>query len=165
MDLSNISEEVTETQNVAGQMTPIMEISPQDGTLISIAGMVNRGREKGVPLFAELFNSSGDPLPADTDVAIMYERPDMDQAVIVSEVMEDIRSYLDLSIQDQQNEDYVDRTKHVLKGTDEALANGRVPALNIRDIDTAYVAIESSEQVDWTQGSRVQFSSKAVEER
>ena len=154
--ISNINSDiVTEMQNTPGVMTPILEISPEDGTTLVIENFVQRGDQtRGVPVFAEFFDSNGDPLPKGTEVKITFEGPADDDRQTVSVPRKNIRPYNGLSIQDQQNEEYIDRVKHVLKGK----------ALVIEDVDTAYVEIESSAQVDWSQGSRLQFAEAATRE-
>lgn len=152
--VSNISD-VTETLvNTVGVLTPILEIVPEDGTSIVLINAVERGEQSaGIPIIADLRDSNDDPLPEDTRVAVEFERPNDDDTTVVSIPFEDIRPYNTLSIQDQQNEEYIDRIKHRLKG----------PALEIEDVDSAYISIESSEQIDWS-NSQLQVAPEAVEE-
>lgn len=149
--LSNISAIATEETNTTGTMTPILTIEPKDGTFLKIVNQVARGDEMGVPIYADLRDGGDNALPDDTRVAIRFEAPADDGPTVVSVPLENIRAYNDLSITDQQNEEYVDRVKHELKGS----------ALGVRDVDKAEVAIESSAQIDWS-NSRLQFEEKAV---
>jgi len=57
-------------------------------------------------------------------------------------------------VKEQQNEEFIDRVKNVLKGN----------ALVVDDVDRMYVALESSAQIDWS-NSRLQFDESAVFER
>lgn len=152
-NLSNISDIATQEQNTTGTMTPILTIGPEDGTFLKIVNRVARGDEIGVPIYAGLLDSGGNPLPDDTRMALRFEAPADDGPTVVSVPLENIRAYNDLSIQEQQNEEYVDRVKHQIKGE----------ALGVRDVDKMEVAIESSAQIDWSQtGTRMEFEPSAV---
>lgn len=152
--LSNISDESTERTNSVDTLTPILEIEPKDGTSIIISNTaVQRGAQAGVPIFAELKDGSNDDLPADTRMAITFEGPNEESSTVVSEPFDNIRPYRGLSIKEQQNEEFIDRVKHILKGE----------ALVVEDVDKAYVEIDSSAQIDWS-NSRLQFSEQAVQE-
>lgn len=153
-NLSNISDIATERQNTTGVMSPILEVQPQDGVTLLIENTVERGQQsRGVPIYAELKDSADNNLPQDTRMAIQFEAPTDDGPKVVSEPLENIRVYRTLSILDQQNEEYIDAIKHVLKGS----------ALQIDDVDTMYVAIKSDTQLDWA-NSRLEFESDAVTE-
>ena len=154
-NISNANSDVaTEKTNVTGVLTPILEIDPEDGTTLVVKNGVERGQQsRGVPIYAILEDSNGDPLPRDTEVAIEFQGPTDDKPSVVSVPRQNIRPYNSLTIQEQQNTEYVDRVKHVLNGE----------ALVIEDVETAYVSIESSEQIDWS-NSRLQFDESAVVE-
>jgi len=151
--LSNISSEATEQTNTAGTRTPILEIQPDDGLTFLIDGQVARGNERGIPIFAELKDSSGDDLPQDTEIALEFETPNDDQAYAVTEPKKNIRAYNTLSVKEQQNEEYIDAIKHTLKGG----------GLAVEDVDRLYVSIKSSAQIDWS-NSRLTISENAVRE-
>lgn len=152
--ISNISDVTTERTNTVGVLTPILEIDPEDGTSIVLINAVERGQQSaGIPIIADLRDGANDPLPEDTRVAVEFERPNDDNPTVVSIPFEDIRPYNTLSISDQQNEEYIDRIKHRLKGS----------ALEIEDVDSAYISIESSAQIDWA-NSQLQVVPEAVEE-
>ncbi|MFD1588713.1 hypothetical protein ACFR9U_17175 [Halorientalis brevis] len=153
--LSNISDEATQMQNTPGEMTPILELQPEDGLTWLISPNVARGNEPGIPIFGGFYDSNGDPLPQDTKVALQFEAPNDDDRQTVTEPYRHIRDYLTLDLKDQQNEEYIDAIKHILKGRQ----------LVVEDIDTLYVSIQSSAQMDWSQvGSRVTISENAVQE-
>ncbi|WP_336001449.1 hypothetical protein [Halorientalis halophila] len=153
--LSNISDEATERTNTPGEMTPILELQPEDGLAWIIEAMVARGSQAGIPIFGGFYDSNGDPLPQDTRFAVQFETPNDDDRQTVTEVYEHIRDYLTLDLKDQQNEEYIDSVKHVLKGS----------RLVVEDVDTLYLSIESSAEIDWSQsGSRVSISEDAVTE-
>jgi len=151
--LSNISDEATERTNTTGTLTPILEFEPDDGLAWIIENFVKRGDETGVPVFGEFKDSNDDPLPQNTTMALEFEAPNDDKPRTVSEKKSNIRAYNSLSIQDQQNEEYIDRVKHVLKGS----------ALEVQDVDKFYISILSSEQVDWA-NSRATIDENAVTE-
>jgi len=152
--ISNISDVTTERTNTVGVLTPILEIDPEDGTSIVLINAVERGQQSaGIPIIADLRDGNDDPLPEDTQMAVEFERPNDDDATVVSIPFEDIRPYNTLSISDQQNEEYIDRVKHRLKA----------PGLEIEDVDSAYISIKSSAQIDWA-NSQLQVVPEAVEE-
>jgi len=155
--LSNISDIATEVQNTTGVDTPILEVQPEDGTELIIRNAVERGEQmRGIPIYAKLYDSNGNELPADTRLMLQFERPADDDATTVSEPFENTRSYRSLDVKEQQNTDYVDQVKHIIKGR----------GLVVTDNDTLYFSVDSSEQVDWSQaGTRVQFAEEAVIER
>ncbi|MCU4716865.1 hypothetical protein [Halapricum hydrolyticum] len=153
--LSNIASEATERTNTTGVMTPILELQPDDGLMWVIKNAVERGQQaQGIPIYADLKDGSGNDLPADTRMAIQFESPNDDDAQTVSEPKTNIRAYRTLSIQDQQNEEYIDQVKHILKGSQ----------LRVDDVDKMYISVDSSVQVDWSQGTRVTIAESAVKE-
>lgn len=153
--LSNISDEATQLTNQTNRMDPILEWQPDDGLTWEITGNVARGSEPGIPIFGGFYDSNGDPLPQDTKVALQFEAPNDDDRVTVTEKFETIRDYLTLAIKDQQNEEYIDAIKHILKGR----------ALVVEDVDKLYLSINSSAQIDWSQsGSRATISENVVRE-
>jgi len=152
--LSNISTIATEETNITGTLDSILEIEPEQGTSIILQNGVDRGDQiVGIPIFAELQDSNGNDLPQDTRIALEYEAPTDDNPSTVSEPKENIRVYRSLSVKEQQNEEYIDRTKHVLK--DKMLV--------VRDVDSLYVSVESSAQIDWS-NSQVTFDENAIRE-
>jgi len=153
--ISNISSLATELTNTTGVLSNILEVQPEDGTQLIFRNHVERGQQSlGIPIFAELQESAGDDLPLDTRLALQFERPADDNPTVVSEPLDNIRPYRALSVKEQQNEEFVDRVKNVLKGN----------ALVVDDVDKMYVALESSAQIDWS-NSRLQFDESAVCER
>ncbi len=136
--LSNLGTEKVEAEemtNVPGQMTDILAFSPIDSILLILS---NRGG--GIPFQLDLRDENGDPLPLDTKLEIVYDAPHFQRPQTVSETLGNIGTYNRLSIKEQQNEDYVEQTRISLNGN----------RLEVRDIDTVSVAIESSEVIDWS---------------
>jgi len=161
--LSNATSYADERQNVPDVMSPILTFTPEDGLMLVIRGMVSAGSERGFPIYMDLRDSNGDPLPEDTQLAFKYKAPGMDDAQTVTHPLDHIRPWTALSLEQQQDEEYIDRVKTILKNTDVALQRGEVPDLRVRDIDELRVSIESSAQVDWT-NSRLYVDRNAVRE-
>jgi len=152
-DISNVHPDATELTNDTDQLSPILSFSPESGLFFRILNMVQRGREEGLPIYFKLRDSSGNLLPVGTSVAFKFETPSDEQAHIVSEVRDNIQSWNNLSIRDQQEAEYVDSVKIPLKGR----------ALTVRDIDTAFVVVDSTKQVDWD-NSEMYIEGNAVTE-
>jgi len=161
--LSNATSYAEERTNVPDVLSPILVFQPTDGLMLEIQGMVSAGTERGFPVYMDLRDSNGDPLPEDTTVKFQYKAPGMDDAKTVTHPLDHIRPWNALTLNEQQDEEYIDRLKVELKGTDNALAEGEVPAVKVRDIDELRLSINSSVQVDWG-NSRVYIDRNAVTE-
>lgn len=154
--LSNTSSEAAEQTNTTGTLSSILDITPRDGMAIALLNHVATGDAVGIPIYADLQNSSGDDLPLDTTIALRYESPSMDSPDVVSFKFDNIQPYRAHPITDQQSEEYIDAVKHKLKGNADT-------SLVVRDIDALDVAIRSTEQIDWT-NSELYFDPNAVRE-
>lgn len=152
--VSHLSSEATQETNVAGEMTPILEFDPEDGTVLVIRNRVNKGAEAGVPVFMDLRDTAGDPLPDDTEVLISVDRPTDERPLTVSEREGHIQGWNSLTTTEQRNAENIDETKIDLKA-------GQV---NVTYRDTLRVEIESSAQIDWANSS-LEFYTKATEKR
>jgi hypothetical protein len=135
--------EATERQNAPGQLTSILDFSPTDGMVFEL--------ETLFALALKLRDSNDNQLPQDTTVTVRYDAPHYDQPKIVSFPLENIQVFRTLSIKEQQEEDYRDRTRIELKGQ----------SLTVRDVDTMEIAIESDTKVDWS-NSRLYIDKDAV---
>ncbi|WP_436924962.1 hypothetical protein [Halosimplex amylolyticum] len=144
--------DATEEQNVTGQMTPILTLSPIDGLKLILEQRADG--ESGIPMYAELKDSNGDDLPLDTELVLRWDAPGKTQPEVVSEKLENIRPWRTLSLTEQQNTDYEDQTRIDL--------NGR--RLEVLDIQNFEVAIRSSEQISWP-NSRIEFARQHVDTR
>ncbi|TKX86207.1 hypothetical protein EXE43_09565 [Halorubrum sp. SS5] len=153
-DLSNISESATERTNTPGEVTPILEFSPGDGLYYEIMNRAARGSAPGIPIYAILRDSNNDPLPLDTTLRFQYEAPSDSQPSTVSEVRDNIQPFRNLSIQQQQDEEFVDAVKIELLGS----------VLRVRDIDSLYLSADSSEQIDWS-NSQLYVEGSVVDEK
>lgn len=141
----------TERTNITGVMSPILTFSPEDGLKAVIRGMVAAGNERGFPLFLDLNQADGSDMPEDTELAIQYEAPEMDQPQTVTHPIDHIRPWNALTLNEQQDEEYIDRTKVELKNTESSLKKGEVPQVIVRDLDDLHISINSSAEVDWSQ--------------
>jgi len=137
--LSHLSDEVTQQTNDTGVTTPILEITPEDGTLIKLLNKVSTGEAAGLPVIAKFLDSNGNPLPADTELIFRVERPTDDEPVPVSIKEDNIAPWNGLSTAEQRNEENIDSVKIMLKGD----------AINIRDKGVLTVELNSSAQIDW----------------
>ncbi|MDG5778198.1 hypothetical protein VB773_01450 [Haloarculaceae archaeon H-GB2-1] len=155
---------VTTYQNepASPRPTPIMEIAPDQGTFLRLLNRVAKGDEQGIPIFAKLKDSNGDPLPINTSLFLELQPAGMTEAMKVSEVVRSIDQYQTLSISEQRNRDNIDATKLTLMAPETADDGGAVPHVDVRDIDTAYLTAESSAKIDWSKSS-VYIESNAVE--
>jgi hypothetical protein len=153
--LSNVSSEATEETNTQGELTPILEVSPDDGRVIRIQGRVPQGKAVGVPIYADLRDSNDDPLPLDTEIALAYRAPGARTFEVVTERKDNIRPYRQLAVKEQQNTEHIDAVKFQLKDG--------AAALDVRDIDDLLVVVEASANIDWG-NSRLYFEEKGVAE-
>lgn len=152
--LSNISEEATELKNTAGVLTPVLELSPDDGLLWEIMNSVPQGDAPGIPIYMKLKDSNGDPIPLQSVVALGFEAPTDDSFRVVSDKRDNVQAWNARSISEQQNEEYVDASKIELKGR----------MVRSRHIDSVYVLVESDSVVEWA-NSQLYIDEKAVRER
>ncbi|UXF51033.1 MAG: hypothetical protein HQRvContig05_35 [Haloquadratum phage sp.] len=152
-DLSNIHDDATEVVNIPGTTSPILEISPDNGLYYEILNAAARGSEPGVPVYAKLYDADGNLLPLGTSLRFEFEAPGDDERNKVSEVRDNIQPFNTLSISEQQDEEFIDAVKIPLLGR----------MLRVRDIDTFYVSINSSEEIDWS-ASQLFIEGSAVNE-
>jgi len=152
--LSNLSDEATEVQNTPGVTTPILEVDPDDGTIIQLFNMVQTGSGEGLPIFADLRDSAGNQLSTNTELVLRAKRPTDDEPVAVSVKEDNIAAYNQLSVSEQRDNDNIDSVKIELKG-------GRI---NIRDKDTLRVELNSPDQIDWA-NSELYFYRQGVQEQ
>lgn len=136
--ISHLSDIVEQVQNVAGVLTPILRIDPQDGTKLKFLKEVPTGDSAGLPVVMDLRDANNDPLPTDTSVLIRVMRPTDDEPVPVTVAEDNIAAWNGLSTKEQRNEENIDATKLEVKGN-----------VNVRDKDFARIEINSSAVVDW----------------
>lgn len=149
--LSHTSDEATQQTNTTGEMTAILEFSPNDGNLFKFLNRVATGDESGLPFYMGLLDSAGNALPTDTKVLLRATLPHKPQPVPVSEIEDNIAAWNGLSTKEQRNEENVDQVKIELEGE----------TVNIRDIDKIDVAIESSAAIDWSQSGTELYVERA----
>ncbi|WP_435358448.1 hypothetical protein [Haloarchaeobius sp. DFWS5] len=151
--LSHLSDEATQSQNVAGTLTPILEVQPTDGTIISLLNRVAKGKEVGLPIIAQFKNSGDAYLPPDTSLVIRVLRPTDDAPVQVAKATGDIAAWNTLSTADQRNAENIDAVKVELAGE----------RINIRDSDVLRFELQSSEQIDWANSELYAYRKGVVE--
>ncbi|WP_435332841.1 hypothetical protein [Haloarchaeobius sp. TZWWS8] len=148
------SDYVTTQTNVTGQLTPIATIQPDDGVGLLIHNAVDVGQKRqGFPIYADLKDGGDADLPLDSRLALGYESPTDDSFHVVSIPMSNISTYRKKTIQEQQNRENVDSVKHELKSS----------RLEVRDIDKAYLLLNSSVQIDHS-NSEIYIDQDAVDE-
>jgi hypothetical protein len=152
--LSNKSASATEQTNTTGVFSSILDVSPAEGVYLILQNSVPKGTAPGVPIYADLQDSNGDPLPLTTSVVITFQGPNDDKSSVVSERLDNIQPFASRSIGDQQSLDYIDQSKIELLG----------PRVNVRYYDTLSIEIESSEQIDWS-NSKLYIDGDAVTTR
>jgi hypothetical protein len=151
--LNHLSSEATQVVNATGIQDAILEISPDDGTLITLMNMVDTGSGEGLPIFADLRDSADTQLADSTDIVLTAERPTDDQPTPVSVKEDNIAAYNQLTTSEQRNEENIDSVKHELRGD----------RINIRDRDVLYVEIEAASEIDWS-NSELYFYRQGVEQ-
>ncbi|ELZ14061.1 hypothetical protein C478_07959 [Natrinema thermotolerans DSM 11552] len=151
--LGDSSKYVETDTNVPGQLTPVLSINPKDGVGVLFRNRVDVGDKVGIPIYGKFRDADGNPLPADTRVAIGYQAPTDESIQVVSDPKSTIASYIKNSVSDQQDDRRVDAVKHALKG------NG----LEVRDIDEAFILVDSAEQIDHSQ-SEIYLEESALAE-
>ena len=152
-NVNHNSDVVEQQTNTPGEMTPILTVVPENGTGIQFRNMVPQGDAVGIPIYADLQDSNGNALPVDTSIVLTAKQPGDVKRSPVSNAEDNISTYVNKSISDQQSTDHVDSVKHELKGK----------AVNVRDVDELAVELETDVQVDWANSS-LYFDEKAVRE-
>lgn len=157
------SDHVSTETNQTGQFDSILEISPEsDGVGLILQNFVDKGDQRlGFPVYADLRDSNDDPLPTNSRVAFAYQAPTDESWTIVSKPFGNIKTYRTKDIGAQQDRENIDQVKHQLEAPP-----GKRPidaTLEIRDVDQAFVLLESSTQIDWS-NSEFYIAQDAVEE-
>jgi len=152
--LSYLSDIATQETNVAGVTTPILSVSPENGTMLKFLNAVSTGDAEGLPIIAKLQDGAGNDLPPDTELVLRVERPTDDEPITVSVKEDNIAAWNGLSTSEQRNEENIDAVKIELQGG----------AVNVRDKDELTVELNSSAQIDWG-NSELYFLREAVREQ
>jgi hypothetical protein len=138
----------TEETNQVDRRDTILAFSPNDGLLLQVRNSI----AAGVPVYLKLRDSNDDPLPLDTELTFRFDAPQLDSPVVVSEILSNIRTYRQLSLTEQQNDEYIDQVAIEFEGL----------GVDVSQIEELELAIESSAQIDWTY-SEAELDRKAVE--
>ncbi|MGB9953689.1 hypothetical protein ACOZ4F_14985 [Haloarcula marismortui] len=160
------AEAVTTAQNAPGSPvpTPILEITPERGQFLRFLNRVAKGQESGIPIYMDLRDANGDPLPTKSELFLAIEPSGHETTMRVSEALKNISQYNQLSVNEQRNVDNVDSVKVELQNP-EGLPNGGQPTdkIDVRDIDTLYLLLDSPAQIDHS-NSEIYIDSNAVEQ-
>lgn len=135
--LSNLSAIATEKTNITGVTTPILEVDPDDGTMLKLLQQVLGGH--GLPIYMDLQDSNGNDLPDDTEFLLRVKRPTDDEPQSVSVKEDNIAVWNKKTVSEQQNEENRDAVRVELKGQ----------FVNVRYKDLLRFEINSSTQIDW----------------
>ncbi len=163
--LSNADDVAEEKENTAGQKDNILTIQPDDGTALIIKGMVNQGEDPGIPVFGGLYNQDGDPIDQRSELSMRFEAPGDDDPTTITFPLTNLLPYNSLTVSEQQDEEKVDRVKHVLKGSEQALDAGKMPRVVIGHLDQLHFTLKSPDVVDWSHPeSKLYVARQAVEE-
>jgi hypothetical protein len=145
------SEYVTQETNQTGTFDPILTVDPPRGTAMALVNHVETGQQRlGLPITMKLRDSNGDLLPIGTEIRFEVELAGRSEPVVVSETLEDISDYNNLSVTEQNKTDYIDQTKIMLQQPEHA---GSDPVARVawRDIDSFRVTVKGPKAVDWSQ--------------
>lgn len=150
-EITHLSQYATQKTNSTGELSPILEFDPENGTVEQIKNNVEKGSEEGVPVYMDLRDANNNPLPNDTEVLFRVDVPSKEQPIVVSERLENIAAWNSLSLTEQRNDENVDAVKLDLKGK----------VINVRHFDLLRVDIVASAQIDWA-NSEFYVDSKAT---
>ncbi|QIO23722.1 hypothetical protein [Haloarcula sp. JP-L23] len=158
---------VTVSQNAPSSPvpTPILELNPDRGQFLRLLNRVAMGEAQGIPIYADLRDSNGDPLPVNTSLFFALKPSGHHTSMKVSEVVESIDQFTNLTISEQRNVDNIDAVKFTLQfpETHPNKPGDATQFVDIRDIDEFFVMCDSAAQIDWSQSS-FYIESSAVEQ-
>lgn len=137
--ISHLSAEATQLTNQTGVQDPILEVDPENGTLLKFHDEVPMGDARGLAVIGKFRDANGNPLPTDTTLVATVDRPTDDVPTAVSVQEDNIAPWNGLTTQEQRNEENIDAVKINLKGD----------TINVRDKDTLRFELESSTAIDW----------------
>jgi len=155
--------EVEVQENVPGVMTPILTVQPDRGHWLRFLNDVAKGSEDGIPLYIDLVDTNGDPMPATTQLVLKARGSQMTEAVKVSELLRTISYYNQHSIKEQRNEEVVDGAKIELEWPENSQKTGARPHVDITDLEELQLCALSPQVVD-PGAFTVHFDTNAVEE-
>lgn len=138
--------------NIAGQMSPVLRVSPDRGNLIRVMNMVTRGEQIGVPVYMKLKDQNGNDLPVDTVCQWEYSPSNSDSRYRVSRQVSNLGFYNNNTLSEQTDADKIDRTKQTLT---EPEFQGQEPVrfLQWTDIEDLFFSIKSAAQIDWNEST------------
>jgi hypothetical protein len=155
------SEDLETETNITGTMDTIITLQPERGTWVRILNSIARGDLTGVPLYMDLVDQNGNPMPANTELQFAASEAGMTQSFKVSEMGADLSSWNNHSIKEQRHRDNVDAVKVHLEYPENHPQDGVRDQLDITDTDTFHVQVNSPAQWD-PSASRFYIDSNAV---
>ncbi|MFC7140028.1 hypothetical protein ACFQMA_09300 [Halosimplex aquaticum] len=148
----NTAEHVTTEQNIVGTDDVVLRVDPERGTFLRLLNQVPQGSGEGIPHYLDLRDANGDPLPPQTAFEWRLKVAGQSQALKVSEEVDNIGDWLQLSLQQQRHNDHVDSTKVGLRNP-EANGGGPRAQLDVRDIDELQFVLTCPTNIDWSQST------------
>ncbi len=157
------TDEVVSHQNApaAARPTPIAEIDPEQGTVIRLKNLEVDGKV-GIPMYMKLRASDGAHIPINSSLYFEVERAGQDGTVKHSVQMESLDFYEANTLSEQRDADKRKFALLTLTHAENAPQSGPVRYIDIRDVDSGYLVLDSADQVDWSQ-SRWFIASEAAE--
>jgi hypothetical protein len=152
--ISHLSDIATQRTNAANVETPILEIQPDNGTMLSLLNMYPSGDAPGLPVIMDLRDSNGNQLSTGSSVVVTGQQPTDDKPVTVATKEDNIAAWNNLTVKEQRNEENIDAVKIELAGD----------RVNIRDKDKLFIEVESPDQIDWA-NSELYIPRKGVEKQ
>ncbi|WP_225334909.1 hypothetical protein [Halomicrobium urmianum] len=145
--------------------TPVLGIDPTRGQFLRFINSVEKGEQsQGIPFYAKFRDANGDPLPINSKIYVALSLSGSNDKLTVSEEVSNISDWQTLSLKEQRNRDNIDAVKVVLQAPESAPNGGEaIPHLDVRDIDQAYLMMDSDAEIDWT-NSEFYIESSAVEQ-
>ena len=141
---------------------PIVEISPDRGLFIRLLNKIAKTTEPGIPVYMDLRDSNGDPLPPSTSAYFALKLQGMEEPAKVSQKRGNISFWTSNDITTQRDTDNVDGSLFVLTRP-ETEGGQTVPQIDVRDIDVLYFNIDGAAAVDWDE-SEFYIDTNAVQE-
>lgn len=147
---------ITTSQNVtaAADPTEILSVDVDDGLMFQLLQYaVATGSSVGIPLYMNLRDAADNVLPTNSvlDFQVKLNGETQYQSILETRI-EGIGFWNRHTLSEQQNKDYIDGAKVKLAGSE----------VNVRDIDSFRVVLDSSTQIDWSNSTLI-VDSDAVE--
>lgn len=140
----------------------VLGVDPDRGRFVRLLNNLPKTGTLGIPVYLKLRDSNGDHIPANSSAYLSLKLSGMESAVRISEKKGNLSHYLSNDITTQRDVDNVDAACFELQQP-ETEGGDPVRSITVRDIDEAFINVDSSEVIDWTQ-SEVYIDTDAVKE-